>query len=100
MPWVRIPHLASHVLSLVLHRVSADWMAKYSHPIYLLETFVDLSRFKGTCYQASNWVHVGETKGRQRNDRYRTIRVPVKGIYLYPLRKDFRRLLCKEPPLS
>lgn len=96
LPWVRVPHLASHILSQVSHRISGDWEAKYGHPIYLLETFVDLSRFKGTCYQASNWVKVGKTKGRTRNDRNTNIHVPVKGIYLYPLRRNFRHLLCAE----
>jgi len=96
LPWVRVPHLASHILSQVAHRISGDWEAKYSHPIYLLETFVDLSRFKGTCYRASNWVNVGKTKGRTRNDRNNNIRVPAKGVYLYPLRRNFCRLLCME----
>lgn len=96
LPWVRVTHLASHILSQVARRISGDWEAKYSHPIYLLETFVDLSRFKGTCYKASNWVNVGKTKGRTRNDRNHNIRVPAKGIYLYPVRRNFRHMLCVE----
>lgn len=93
LPWVKVEHLASHILSLVSRRISSDWVAKYGHPIYLLETFVDKSRFRGTCYKASNWTLVGETKGRTRNDRKNTIRVPVKDVYLYPLRRDFLRRL-------
>ena len=92
-PWVKISLLASHVLSLISRRISSDWVGKYGHPIYLLETFVDKSRYRGTCYKAANWHLVGETKGRTRNDRNNTIRVPVKDVYVYPLRRDFRRRL-------
>lgn len=90
LPWVKISLLASHILSLVSRRISSDWVAKYGHSIYLLETFVDRSLFRGTCYKAANWRMVGETKGRTRNDRNNTIHVPVKYVYVYPLRKDFR----------
>lgn len=85
LPWVRIPHLASHILGRVAKRISADWESKYGHPIYLLETFVDRSRFQGTCYQAANWTRVGQTRGRTRNDCNHTIKTPIKDIYLYPL---------------
>lgn len=93
LPWVRVPHLASHILGRIAHRVSDDWMHKYGHPICLLETFVECERFKGTCYRAANWQLVGQTKGRTRNDRYNTIRVPIKDIYLYPLIPNFRESL-------
>jgi hypothetical protein len=96
LPWVRVPHLASHVLACVLRRLSADWQAKYGHPIHLVETFVDRSRFKGTCYRAANWILVGETQGRSRQDRDHVLRVPVKDVYLYPLTRDFRSRLCHE----
>ncbi len=72
LPWVCVPNLASHILSLISKRLSSDWSQKYGHPIYLLETFVDRSRYKGTCYQASNWIFTGQTQGRTRNDRNRT----------------------------
>lgn len=98
LPWVRVPHLASHLLALVLRRLSADWQAKYGHPIYLVETFVDRSRFKGTCYRAANWTLVGQTQGRSRQDRHYTLRVPVKDIYLYPLTPDFHEKLCHVDP--
>jgi hypothetical protein len=90
LPWVRVANLASHILANVAKRISADWMKKYSHPIDLLETFVARERFEGTCYRAANWVYVGPTKGRTRNDRYSQIHVPLKDVYLCPLTKDFR----------
>jgi len=94
LPWVEIPHLASHVLGLIARRIREDWQAKYGHPVHALETFVDRSRFKGTCYRAANWMRLGATQGRTRNDRNRSIQAPVKDVYLYPLIPDFRRELC------
>ncbi len=96
LPWVSVKYLASHILSKVCQRIKDDWTAKYDHPLYLLETFVEQDRFKGTCYKASNWIRVGETKGRSRNDRYSTMKVPIKDIYLYPLVKRFRKVLSGE----
>jgi hypothetical protein len=93
LPWVRVPHLASHILGRVARRISSDWIKKYNHPIYMLETFVEKERFHGTCYRAANWIYVGQTKGRSRNDRYTTLKVPIKDIYLYPLVKKFREIL-------
>lgn len=93
LPWVRVANLASQILADVATRISADWMKKYGHPIYLLETFVARERFSGTCYRAANWLYVGHTKGRTRNDRYSQIRVPIKDVYVCPLTKNFRRLL-------
>ena len=94
LPWVKVPHLASHILSQISRRLSSDWVAKYNHPIFLLETFVDRSRFRRVCYRAANWICTGQTKGRTRNDRYTTIQAPIKDIYVYPLHKQFRRELC------
>jgi hypothetical protein len=94
LPWVRIAHLASHLLGALRARIDADWRGKYGHGIELLETFVDRDRFRGTCYRAAGWVHVGATSGRSRNDRDQTLRVPVKDIYLRPLSPAFRRRLC------
>ena len=93
LPWVRVPHLASHVLGLVVRRLNADWQAKYGHPIHLIETFVERDRFRGTCYRAANWLCVGQTRGRSRQDRYNTLCVPVKNIYVYPLTAHFREAL-------
>jgi hypothetical protein len=94
LPWVRVPHLASHVLSQVARRIADDWQAKYAHRVELLETFVERDRFRGTCYRAAGWQHVGATTGRSRNDVDNTLRVPVKDIYLLALSADFRRRLC------
>ena len=98
LPWIRVAHLASHLLARTLRRLSADWTTKYGHPIHLVETFVDRSRFKGTCYRAANWTCVGQTQGRSRQDRDRTLRVPVKDVYLYPLIPHFREELCRVDP--
>jgi len=94
LPWVRVPHLASHLLGRVVRRLDADWRFKYGHGIEVLETFVDRERFRGSCYRGAGWVHVGATAGRSRNDRDQTLAVPVKDIYLRPLSPDFRRRLC------
>ena len=94
--WVKVEHLASHILGLICKRIASDWQTKYGHELYLLETFVEKSRFRGTCYKAANWVCVGQTKGRSRNDRYNKLKVPIKDIYLYPLSKNFRDVLCSE----
>jgi hypothetical protein len=94
LPWVTVAHLASHLLATLVRRICADWQHKYGHPIHALETFVDRDRFRGTCYQAANWVRLGSTQGRTRNDRTRCIQASVKDVYLYPLIKGFRRELC------
>ncbi len=93
LPWVRVPHLASHILGRVSRRIKGDWQAYYNRDIVLLETFVEQSRFKGTCYKAANWRFIGETTGRGRNDRYSQNKVPIKDIYLYPLDKRYRAIL-------
>jgi len=93
LPWVRVPHLASHILSLISHRISKDWENKYGHPILAIETFVETTRFKGTCYQASNWLHIGFTTGRGRNDRYHLEDIPIKDIYLLPLNHRWQKQL-------
>jgi hypothetical protein len=95
LPEVTVPQLASCVLGQVSRRLSRDWQGKYGHPIYLLETFVERERFTGTCYRAANWVRVGQTKGRTRQDRLDGTRhqVPIKDVYLYPLHRRFRQRL-------
>lgn len=85
LPWVRVPHLASHVLGAVARRISADWQLKYGHGLDWLETFVERERFVGSCYRAANWQCVGPTTGRSRQDRDHTRRVPIKDVYLYQL---------------
>ena len=94
LPWVRVPHLASHILGRVARRISSDWIEKYGHPIYLLETFVERDCFRGICYQAANWIYIGQTKGRSRNG-HANLKVPVKDIYLYPLTERFREALSQ-----
>jgi hypothetical protein len=98
LPWVVVPHLASHLLAQIARRIDQDWQERYGHPLHLLETFVQPDRFRGTCYQAANWIHVGQTTGRTRqNQRHRdnAVHAPVKDIYLYPLTADARRQLCR-----
>ena len=89
LPWIRLPHLASKVLAANLRRLSSDWQAAYGHPVLLAETFVDLSRFKGTCYRAANWVNLGQTLGETytRRDGTRARGCP-KAVYVYPLARD------------
>lgn len=93
LPWVEVPHLASHVLGAVSRRIADDWAHKYGHRVVLLETFVEVERFRGTCYRAANWQAVGTTAGRSRQDRHRALTVPVKEVFVQPLRADFRREL-------
>lgn len=95
-PWVRVRHLASHLLGRTLGRINKDWQHKYAHDIVLVETFVEQARFQGTCYRAANWIHVGQTTGRSRNDTQKQLNVPVKSVFLRPLRRDFRDCLTLE----
>jgi hypothetical protein len=93
LPWLRVPGLASHVLAAVAQVVSDDWQRLYHHPIYLLETFIEPQRFRGTCYRAANWIYVGRSTGRGKDDHtYRPNR-SLKQLWVYPLRADFRRRL-------
>lgn len=91
--WVRVPHLASHLLSQVSQRIRRDWQAKYGQPIWLLETFVDRQRFAGTCYRAANWSCLGQTQGRGRQGLRGQLSTTVKHVYVWPLHRDFRRYL-------
>lgn len=93
LPWIRVPHLASHLLGRVARVLSADWERLYGHPIYYLETFVDPARFKGTCYLAANWIALGLTTGRGHNARTNRATQPKKQVLGYPLARDFRELL-------
>jgi hypothetical protein len=100
LPWVRVAHLASHILGQIARRVSGDWVARYGHEIFCLETFVERDRFKGTCYQAANWLYAGTTTGRGRNSVKKLAQLPIKDIYLLPLCRDFRKKLTQqEAPL-
>jgi hypothetical protein len=89
-PWVRVPHLASHVLSQVCQRVRQDWQAKYGQPVWLLETFVDRQRFTGTCYRAANWICLGQTEGRGRQGPAGVVSTTIKDVYVLALHRNFR----------
>jgi len=89
----RVPHLASHLLAANVRRLAADWRARHGYAPVLLETFVDTTKFKGTCYKAANWIFAGLTQGRGKYDRHTRREVSVKAVFLYPLRPDFRQVL-------
>lgn len=93
LPWVRVPHLASHLLARIARRISADWQELYHHPIHLLESFVDIERFRGTCYRAANWKLLGRSLGRGTKSKYSNPDTSIKELWVYPLRKDFRQRL-------
>ncbi len=102
LPWIEVPHLASYILSRVARRLSQDWASLYEHPIYFLETFVDPQRFRGTCYRAANWVLLGRTTGRGKDDQTGRPNRPIKEVLGYPLTRRFRELLgntegCSRP---
>lgn len=94
LPWVRVPHLASHLLALATRRLSADWQQRYGHPVWLVETFVERERFAGTAYKAAGWIDLGQTTGRTRQDRDRTLQTPSKAIWVRPLHVHFRPRLA------
>jgi hypothetical protein len=93
LPWVRVPHLASHLLALATRRLSRDWQTRYGHPVWLVETFVERDRFAGTAYKAAGWLELGQTTGRTRQDRQRTLHHPVKSVWVRALHPDFRQHL-------
>ena len=94
VPWCNIPHLASHILGAISRRINADWQKKYGHTLAALETFVEKDRFKGTCYKAANWKYLGETTGRSRNGKYNAPLVPIKDVFIFPLQKKYKEVLC------
>jgi hypothetical protein len=93
-PWVQVPGLASWGLSRCLRRLAADWQQVYRQELALAETFIERDRFTGRSYAAANWQRVGESVGRGRNDRFHQEALPIKTIWVYPLRPDFRLILC------
>jgi len=93
LPWVNVKFLASKVLALNARRISEDWFKIYHHHVFLLETFVQQNRFRGICYRAANWVRVGQTKGTAKRGHDYLFHGKIKDVYLYPLRKDFRKKL-------
>ena len=95
LPWVEVPHLASHILGRMAKIVPRDWQQMYAHPVYWLETFIDPARFKGTCYRAANWQCLGSTTGRGHNARTNKRTQPVKELFGLPLTPRFRELLSQ-----
>jgi hypothetical protein len=95
LPWVRVPHLASHLLGQMAKRLSPDWQRLYQHPVYFQETFVDIERFQGTCYKAANWLYLGKTTGRGKNDHIYKPNRSIKAVWGYPLCSHFRARLCE-----
>jgi hypothetical protein len=93
LPWVEVPHLASHLLARVMRQLAQDWERLYHHPIYFVETFIDPERFRGTCYRAANWVRLGPTTGRGKDDQTHRPNRSIKEVMGYPLTPRFRELL-------
>lgn len=96
LPWVEVPHLASHILALAARQLPADWLAAYGVRPQLLETLVDRP-YTGTCYRAANWILVGQTQGRGRMDRTHQAQGTCKDILLYPLESHWRQRVCQLP---
>lgn len=97
LPWVKVKNLASHLLAQVLKRLAADWSAIYGTEPLIVETYVDLSRYQGTCYRAANWIYVGETKGFSRRGLDYEYHGNKKGVFVYPLKDNFREILGLKP---
>ena len=95
LPWVRVPHLASHILGKVTNALSGDWERMYGHPVYFAETFIDPGRFRGTCYRAANWQPLGFTTGRGKNDHTNKPNRPIKQVLGLPLTRRFREYLSQ-----
>jgi hypothetical protein len=95
LPWIRVPHLASHILGRVVRRLSHDWERMYGHPIYFAETFIDPARFRGTCYRAANWRSLGMTTGRGKASTSKRPNRSFKEVLGYPLTPRFRELLSQ-----
>jgi len=98
LPWVRVDCAASHILARMAKIVCQDWQTIYSHGIYFLETFVNKQHFAGTCYKAANWIYLGDTTGRGKNDQTNKANRSIKAVWGYPLSKHFRTLLSSEAP--
>jgi hypothetical protein len=96
LPWISVPHLASHILGRMARQISQDWERVYGHPIYYLETFIDPERFRGTCYRAANWVVLGRTTGRGKDDQTHRPNRSLKEVLGLPITRRFRELLQQE----
>ncbi len=96
LPWVEVRHLASHLLGRMARMLPSEWEQVYGHPVYFAETFVDRTRFKGTCYRAANWIYLGQTTGRGKDDQTNRPNRSLKDVLGYPLTKRFRSLLSED----
>ena len=97
LPWVEVPHLASHLLGRMVRALPRDWQQVYGHPVWFAETFVYPAKFRGTCYRAANWIDLGQTTGRGKDDQTKRANRPLKDVLGYPLTKRFRELLSELP---
>jgi hypothetical protein len=95
LPWVQVEHLASHVLSRMTRRLSTEWQELYGHPVHFAETFVDRTRFRGTCYRAANWIDLGQTQGRGKDDLTHQPNRTLKDVLGLPLCRDYRQRLLR-----
>jgi len=95
LPWVRVPHLASHLLGTMVRRLPREWDDLYGHPVHFAETFVYPDRFRGTCYRAANWIYLGQTTGRGKDDQTHRPSRPIKDVLGYPLTRNYRARLCE-----
>jgi len=93
LPWVNVKNLASKILGLACRQLQDDWLSRYNYAPVLLETFVERDRFRGTCYRAANWIKVGETQGRGKSNKRHIQLEPIKDVYVYPLKSNFREIL-------
>lgn len=97
LPWVKVPHLASHLLARIARRISQDWQSLYQHPLCLLESFVDIQRFRGACYRAANWICLGRSVGRGTKSKTHQSLRSIKELWVYPLSRNFRQQLLQKP---
>jgi Domain of unknown function (DUF4338) len=93
LPWVQVEHLASHLLGRMTRELSTAWSQVYGHPVYLAETFIDPTRYRGTCYRAANWLDLGQTQGRGKDDLTHRPNRSLKNVLALPLCRDFRERL-------
>jgi hypothetical protein len=94
LPWIKSPNLASRILGGIVRQLPRDWEDRYNYRPVLLETFVQTDRFAGTCYKAANWIHLGATSGYSLYGSSQKKGVPRKAVYVYPMSKKFRTVLC------
>jgi hypothetical protein len=95
LPWIRVPHLATHILGRVTAMLPHDWQRLYGHPVWFAETFIDPDRFRGTCYRAANWIYMGRTTGRGKDDLTHRQNRSIKEVFGLPLTRKFRELLSQ-----